>query len=79
MMQNAIDTLENKERTIILTNTYTYDETLIKENWIIRSNKELTINYTKKDGSYYWIEQMDQTIIQKIKKQNTDAMIAIWR
>ena len=79
MMQNAIDTLENKERTIILTNTYTYDETLIKENWIIRSNKELTINYTKKDGSYYWIEQMDQTIIQKIKKQDTDAMIAIWR
>lgn len=79
MMQNAIDTLENKERKITLTNSYTYDETLIKENWIIRSDKELKINYTKKEGSYYWMEQMDQRIIQEIMEQDKDAMIAIWR
>ena len=57
MMQNAIDTLENKERTIILTNTYTYDETLIKENWIIRSNKELTNQLYKKR----WFLLLDRT------------------
>lgn len=79
MMQNAIDTLENKERTITLTNTYTYDETLIKEDWIIRSNKELTIDYIKKEGPYYWIKKTDQKIIEEIMDQDKNAMIAIWR
>lgn len=79
MMANALDTLENKEKQIKLINNYTFDETLIKENWIIRSNKDLDINFDSKQDDYYFIKDLDLSIIKNVYAQDENAMIAIWR
>lgn len=79
MMQNALDTLEKKERKINLVNSFTFETKLIKENWIVRSKKTLDIHYDTKKDDYYWINNVDQEIINKVLAQDEDAMIAIWR
>lgn len=80
MMQNALDTLENKERKFNLHNSYSFDPSLIQENWIIRSKKELkNIEIIKKSKEYIWTNKADPSIIENVLKQDENAMIAIWR
>ena len=79
MMQNALDIIENKIRKIDLKQYKKRTDTFIKENWIIRSDKKLYIPYNLKDGHYYWINDADKSIIDKVRSQDKDAMIALWR
>lgn len=80
MMQNALDTLENKERAIELVNDYKFDSSLIEETWLIRTNVELKdIEIADKKDNYIWTKIANQSIIQKVLDQDKDAMIAIWR
>lgn len=38
MVQNALDTLENKERKIVYSTPKEFDTSLLKETWLIRSD-----------------------------------------
>lgn len=48
MVQNALDTLENKERKIVYSTPKEFDTSLLKETWLIRSDvlREL-LSYSK--------------------------------
>ena len=67
MMQNALDTLENKERKIIYSTPKEFDTSLLKETWIVRTDVSLEDYYPilKKEANYYWIENQDMSIIKK--------------
>lgn len=47
--QNALDTLENKERKIVYSTPKEFDTSLLKETWLIRSDVSLEnyISYSK--------------------------------
>lgn len=80
MLANAIDTMENRERVIDCTLNKQYDESILKENWIVRSNKDLSsLPISKKEDNYYWIDDQPAGIIDQIRALDPDAMIALWR
>lgn len=81
MMQNALDTLEHKERKIEYSNPKTFDTTLLQETWLVRTDIALENYYPiqKKEANYYWIENQDMSIIQKVKELDPHSFIALWR
>ena len=81
MMQNALDTLENKERKITYTSTKKFDPSLIQLDWIVRSHIDISKYYpiNKKEENYYWITNQDMSIIKKVKELDKDSFIAMWR
>lgn len=79
MMQNALDVIDNTVRCIQTKENLTFKNDLIKENWIIRSNKDLKLPFSKKEGIYYWVKSQDLTLLESIKEQDQNAMIALWR
>ena len=81
MLQNALDTLENKERKIKCTSLKQFDPHLLKETWLVRCDVPLEKYYPilKKEANYYWIENQDMTIIQKVKELDPNSFIALWR
>lgn len=54
MVQNALDTLENKERKIVYSTPKEFDTSLLKETWLIRSDVSLE--------NYYPIQKKEATI-----------------
>ena len=81
MVQNALDTLENKERKIVYSTPKEFDTSLLKETWLIRSDVSLENYYPiqKKEANYYWIENQDMSIIKKVKELDKNSFIALWR
>ena len=81
MVQNALDTLEDKERKIVYAKPKEFDTSLLKETWLIRSDVALDNYYPiqKKEANYYWIENQDMSIIKKVKKLDKNSFIALWR
>lgn len=81
MMQNALDTLENKERKIVFSKKKEFDPSLLKETWLVRSDAPIENYYeiSKKEANYYWIENQDMSIIQKVKELDANSFIALWR
>lgn len=81
MLQNALDTLENKERKIKYTSLKQFDTHLLQETWLVRTDALLEKYYPilKKEANYYWIENQDMTIIQRVKELDPNSFIALWR
>ena len=81
MVQNALDTLEDKERKIVYAKPKEFDTSLLKETWLIRSDIALENYYPiqKKEANYYWIENQDMSIIKKVKELDKNSFIALWR
>ena len=81
MMQNALDTLENRERKIIYSTPKEFDTHLLKETWLVRTDIPLENYYSisKKEANYYWIEDQDMSIIQKVRELDKNSFIALWR
>lgn len=81
MVQNALDTLEDKERKIVYAKPKEFDTSLLKETWLIRSDIALENYYLiqKKEANYYWIENQDMSIIKKVKELDKNSFIALWR
>ncbi|MCF0260361.1 MAG: homoserine dehydrogenase [Erysipelotrichaceae bacterium] len=86
MLANAIDTLQNTERVIELQQNKTYNPTLIKENWIVRSKKDLSglEGFEKSEAvnereNYYFFNGRNSMLIDEVLAADPDAMIAVWR
>ena len=81
MVQNALDTLEDKERKIVYAKPKEFDTSLLKETWLIRSEVALENYYPiqKKEANYYWIENQDMSIIKKVKELDKNSFITLWR
>lgn len=63
IINDLIKIIENRTYTISLVNKYS----LIQEKYkyLIESNKELNIDYTKKDGNFYYTNNIDFSEIEK--------------
>lgn len=81
MVQNAIDTLENKERTLCCDKEKAFDASALKCDWLVRTCLDLEDEYNviKKEDDYYWIQDQDMSIIKKVKEKDANSFIAIWR
>lgn len=80
MLANAIDTMNDQERTIDLKNDKKVDNSLIQEDWVVRSDKDLSaLAPAKKEGAYFFFEKKDPTLIEQIKTIDPEAMIALWK
>lgn len=83
MAANAIDLLNNTRRPIELNRTLELDPSVVEEDWLIRSDKDLSgfdvdKEYFEKD--HYWLaRQKDRSFVQEILEADPDAMIALWR
>lgn len=84
MVANAIDTINHTERPIELNRTLTLDPSLIQENWIVRSSRDLsslkgadTARFDEED--VYYFADRDDSVIDEVFAEDPDAMIALWR
>lgn len=82
MLANALDTIAQTERPIVLNQSLDYDPTLIRENWIVRSSKDIE-NYDAKQEEngffYYFFNNRPSSLIDEVLDADPDAMIALWR
>lgn len=84
MLANAIDTMNGTERTIDLSNAKHIDESLLKEDWLVRSQKDLSglqpdAIREGTAGCWYWFKEKEPEIIDQVQSIDPDAMIALWR
>lgn len=80
MLANAIDTMNDQERPIDLKYDKKVDHSLIQENWVVRSNKDLAVlEPAKKEGAYFFFEKKDPTLIEQVQAIDPEAMIALWK
>jgi len=81
MLANAIDTLENSERPILLEKAMQPVDSLIQETWLVRSGKDLSSLPAArvKEGSYWLIGPAGADVIDQVQALDPEAMIALWR
>lgn len=86
MLANAIDTLSDTERRIVLDRKLEYDPTLIKEDWIVRTAADLSgmenlVNSEPaNDHEKFWFFRgRNSELIDQVQAKDKDAMIALWR
>lgn len=86
MLANAIDTLNDTERRIVLDRKLEYDPTLIKEDWIVRTAADLSgmenlVNSEPaNDHEKFWFFRgRNSELIDQVQAKDKDAMIALWR
>ena len=86
MLANALDTMKNTERVIELKQDKTYNPTLIEENWIVRSAKDLSAleGFDRSEPAndrqnYSFFSKRNSALIDEVLAADPDAMIAIWR
>lgn len=80
MLANAIDTMENTERKIDLKNHKKVNNSLLKENWIVRSDKDLSVlEPSSSEDGYVYFNERDPQLIAQIQSIDPDAMIALYK
>lgn len=86
MLANAIDTLNDTERRIVLDRKLEYDPTLIKEDWVVRTAADLSgmenlVNSEPaNDHEEFWFFRgRNSELIDQVQAKDKDAMIALWR
>ncbi|WP_283650876.1 homoserine dehydrogenase [Ileibacterium valens] len=86
MLANAIDTLNDTEREIVLDKNLEYDPTLIREDWIVRSKADLSdmenivnVETLDENEKYYFFKDRNSELIEQVQAKDPEAMIALWR
>ncbi|WP_305209634.1 homoserine dehydrogenase [Dubosiella newyorkensis] len=80
MLANALDTMEHRERKIVLNNDKKVDNSILQEDWIVRSKKDLaSLMPAKQENEYFLFEKKDPTFIATVQEIDPEAMIALWK
>lgn len=80
MLANALDTLAGTERRIDLKFSKRVDNDLLREDWIVRSEADLSALEPKYHEDGYWMfENRDGDLIAGVRAIDPDAMIALWK
>lgn len=80
MLANALDTMDGTERAIDLKYDKKVNNDLLKEDWIVRSGKDLSrLDPDKAEDGYFFFEKRSPDLIGDVQKIDTDAMIALWK
>lgn len=81
MLANAIDTLQKRERKIVLNHQKEWIPDLLKPDWILRSNINLKeiFNVEPLKNHYYLVRNKSVAFIDQVLEADPDAMVAIWR
>lgn len=81
MLANAIDTLRGTEREITLDSQAQYTPGLLKENWIVRADSDLSslAGFEKEEEGYSFFTDRDITLADEIQALDPQALIALWR
>ena len=82
MLANAIDTIEGRERMIVLDQEKKIQEDLLKMDWIVRAKTGYEhadkVERINDQESYYWFQHKDASLIDQIQNWDPEAMIALW-
>lgn len=86
MLANALDTLNETEREIVLDQDLTYNPEMIRESWVVRSKADLSslegfeqAEKANEDESWYFFADQPATLTAAVFEADPDAMIALWR
>ena len=80
MLANALDTMEHRERKIVLNNDKKVDNSILQEDWIVRSKKDLSsLLPVRQENEYFLFEKKDPTFIATVQEIDPEAMIALWK
>ena len=80
MLANALDTMEHRERKIVLNNDKKVDNSILQEDWIVRSKKDLaSLLPVRQENEYFLFEKKDTTFIATVQEIDPEAMIALWK
>ncbi|UNT96622.1 homoserine dehydrogenase [Allobaculum mucilyticum] len=84
MIADAINLLDGCRRPITLDRNAVYDPNLIQENWIVRTDRDLSslpgVNTEFFDAdNLYLFENRTPALIEEVRVADPQAMIAVWR